>query len=130
MRLLTADNQDLLEARGFEISELTGFEQHSLPLYAHRPMADKKPGDVVLNARVCNPESLDDGEATYLARKAFHGMFPWLPGAECTKRTFVEITVTGDGGAVEQSSQAKGCQWCRKRKRGKRRVARSSESAG
>ncbi len=126
MQLLTTDKQEILEAQGFEIAELTGFDRHSLPLYAHKPMADKKPGDVVLHARVGNPESLDDGEATYLARKAFHGMFPWLPGAECIKRTFVDVNVPGGGDSIEQSVQAKGCRWCRKGRRGRRRSTSSA----
>ncbi len=114
MQLLTADKQDLLEAQGFEIAELTGFDQHSLPLFAHRPLGDKRPGDVVLNVRVGNPESLDDAEATYLARKAFHGMYPWQPGTECLKRSFVTVTVADGGGAAKESEKAKGCRWCRK----------------
>lgn len=126
MQFLTANNQELLEAQGFEIAELTGFDRHSVPLYAHRPLSDKNSGDVVLHARVGNPDSLDDGEATYLARKVFHGMFPWLPGAECNKRTFVEVNVVGSGSSVEQSVQAKGCRWCRKGKRGKRRAGTSA----
>ncbi len=128
MQLLTADKVDLLEAQGFEIAELAGFEHHTLPLYAHRPISDKKPGDVVLRARVGNPESLDDGEAAYLARKAFHGMFPWLPGAECIRRTFVDVTIGGNGLAdskeVEQSTRAKGCRWCRTGKRRRRKTRR------
>lgn len=113
MQLLTSGKQDMLEAQGFEIAELTGFDRHSIPLYAHHPLGDKKPGDVVLHVRVGNPESLDDGEANYLARKAFHGMFPWLPGAECIKRSFVTMNVVGGSGSTEQSAKAKGCRWCR-----------------
>ncbi len=117
MQLLTSDNRDRLEAQGFEIAELTGFEDHSLPLYAHRPLADKKAGDVVVRARVGNPKALDDGEAAYLARKAFHGLFPWLPGADCIKRTFFDVTVSAtasnDNARIRRTEPAKGCKWCR-----------------
>ena len=125
MQNLTTDRQDLLEANGFQIAELTGFDSHSLALYAHRAMADKKPGDVVLNARVGNPESLDDGEATYLARKAFHGLFPWLPGKDCMKRTFVEVSIGSDGRKIESGARANGSKWCRK-STARRRTARKS----
>ncbi len=117
MQILSSGNRDLLEARGFEIAELTGFESNSLPLYTHRLLGDKKPGDVVLRARVGNPESLDDSEASYLARKAFHGMFPWMPGEDCVKRTFLDVTINRNGTAgdnqVQQSEPTKGCRWCR-----------------
>ncbi len=126
MQLLATDKQDLLEAQGFEIAEFTGFDQHSLPLYAHRELGDKKPGDVVMRVRVGNPESLDDGEATYLARKAFHGMFPWQPGAECSRRTFVEVKFSETGEAIREEGQAKGCRWCRKSKAAGKRGSRAA----
>lgn len=117
MQLLTLDNRERLEAQGFDIAELTGFDDHSVPLYAHRPMADKKPGDVVVRARVGNPDALGDGEAVYLARKAFHGLFPWLPGADCVKRTFFDLTISENAGSegprVQRSKSTNGCKWCR-----------------
>ncbi len=117
MQLLTAEKQDLLEAQGFEIAELTGFEQHTLPLYAHRELGDKRPGDVILQVRVGHPDSLDDGEATYLARKAFHGMFPWLPGPDCLKRTFVTVDPDRANDSSSQDKPVKGCSWCRSKRR-------------
>ena len=111
LQALNNENAHALEARGFEISEMTGFDDHSIPLFAHRDMGDKKIGDVVLKARVGNPDSLDNAEAVYLARKAHHGMFPWLPGEECMQRTFREFD--GAEGATDQSVPAKGCRWCR-----------------
>lgn len=119
MQLLTSKNVELLEAQGFEIAELTGFDDHSIPLYTHRPAGDKQPGDIVVRARVGNPDALDDGEATYLARKAFHGMFPWLPGEDCVKRSFFDVTVTGTGlsggdSQTRRTETVKGCKWCRK----------------
>ena len=128
MQLLTADKQELLEAQGFDIAELTGFDQHSLPFFAHRPLGDKKSGDVVLNVRVGNPASLDEAEATYLARKAFHGMYPWQPGSECMKHSFVTVKVANDGGAAEQSKQAQGCRWCRKKEPVSGRIKESEEA--
>lgn len=110
-------NRELLEAKGFEISEMTGFESHNLPLFAHRHIGDKHAGDVVLNARIGDPSSLDDAEATYLARKAFHGLFPWQPGKECLERRFVEIAfVRESASSVQQKSgeASFGCRWCRK----------------
>lgn len=115
---LTSSNRELLEAQGFEVAELTGFDQHFLPLYTHRRLNDKQPGDIVLRARVGNPDSLDDGEASYLARKAYHGLFPWPPGNECTRRTFFDVTVTGGpaggGGRVVKGAKGNGCKWCRR----------------
>lgn len=111
---LSSDNRDRLEAQGFEIAELKGFDDHRLPLYTHKETTDKKPGDVVLNARVGNPGSLDDGEATYLARKAFHGLFPWLPGADCMSHQFQDISIPRENGKkVERSEPVMGCKWCR-----------------
>lgn len=111
MILLNPVNREQLEARGFDIAEMTGFNDHWLPLYTHRQIADKQPGDVVVRARVGNPQSLDDGEASYLARKAFHGLFPWTPGAECMKRTFANI----GPGTVSRDGAARGCRWCQQR---------------
>lgn len=111
---LSSDNRDRLEAQGFEIAELKGFADHRVPLYTHKATSDKKPGDVILNARVGNPGSLDDGEATYLARKAFHGLFPWLPGADCMARQFQDISIPRENGKkVERGEPTMGCKWCR-----------------
>ncbi len=114
MQLLRDENQRVLEAQGFGIAELTGFEDHSIPLYAHHSTGDKAPGDVVLRARVSNPDALDDGEASYLARKAFHGMFPWQPGAECMRREFVDVQISRKDSSVTESPRVAGCRWCRK----------------
>lgn len=131
MQLLSSANMEQLEAQGFGISELTGFDDHSMPLFTHRPIGDKQPGDVVVRARIGNPDALDDGEATYLARKAFHGLFPWLPGAECVKRSFFDVTIpnavtAGGTGQPNRSEKAFGCKWCRKSKPTKTRKRRGS----
>jgi hypothetical protein len=130
---LSSENAAWLDAQGYEIAELKGFDDHRLPLYTHRAVSDKQPGDVVIRARVGNPAALDDGEAVYLARKASYGFFPWRPGDECMQRRFQDVSYTRNGigsTKVERGESLMGCRWCRERaaegtKRRKGRPAKS-----
>ena len=111
-----AEHRDSLGRQGFAISSWIGFDTHMVPFYTHHDVADKKRGDVVFKARVGNPKTLNSGEATYFARKAAQGYFPWQPGADCLARTFrnIEIRKRPLGGTERiESAPYKGCRWCR-----------------
>ena len=115
---LSSENTAWLDAQGYGIAELKGFDDRYVPLYTHRAVSDKQPGDIVLRARVGNPEALDNGEAVYLARKAAYGFFPWQPGDECLKRRFQDVSYRRDGAGmtqVERGETVMGCRWCRER---------------
>lgn len=112
----TADNKRSLEASGYRITEWKGFTDHWIPLYTHKDLVDKKPGDVAFRARVGDPKTLNNGEASYLSRKAAEGFFPWKPD-ECLSHRFENVTYVKDplgGTKVIRSEPTMGCKWCRK----------------
>ena len=111
---LTAANRASLAGAGYAVTTF-GLESHWIPLYTHKPLTDKKRGDVAFKARVGNPKTLNDGEAYYLARKAAQGFFPWLPG-ECLTHKFTNVEYVKDklgGTRVVRHEPTMGCKWCR-----------------
>jgi len=111
-----AENQVELSRQGYSIHQWIGFDDHMIPLYTHRPVSDKKTGDVVFKVRVGDPRTLNNGEATYLAKKAAQGFFIWKPGEECMKRTFknIEFKKRPLGGMEKiEHEPTHGCAWCR-----------------
>jgi hypothetical protein len=113
---VTSDNRDLLLAQGYGISELIGFEEHSIPLYTHKQLVDKGPGEVAIQARVGDMRQLNNAEANYLAHKASQGFFTWMPGEECLSHKFVDVSYEIDGLGRTVKTEAEpyyGCKWCR-----------------
>lgn len=108
---VSTSNRALLAAQGYGM-ELRGFSDHFISMYAHKKVGDKRIGDVAFKTRVGNLKSLDDGEATYMARKGAQGFFPWTPGEECMKRRFQSVTVTRGNTIIRQEPEM-GCKWCR-----------------
>ena len=115
---VTSNNRDLLQAQGYGVSELIGFEDHFIPLYTHKHLTDKAPGDVAIKARVGDTRQLNNAEANYLAHKASQGFFTWMPGEECFSHKFVDVSyeIDGLGRTVkkEEADPYHGCKWCRK----------------
>lgn len=112
-----SDNRAGLESQGFTISSWKGFDDTQVALITHKPLQDKQPGDVAIRMRVGDPKNMNNGEATYLQRKASQGFFPWPPGEECLKRTFQNVSITRDAfgrATTSRTDPVKGCPWCRK----------------
>lgn len=108
--------QGSLRRQGYRLETTFGWETHNRPMYTHKTVGDKTPGDVMFNARVGNPKKLTRAEAQYIARKGASGFFMWPP-SECMEHEFTEFElVSRPGGGLVQKQigeQTFGCKWCR-----------------
>lgn len=113
---LSPEVRGSLRKVGYEMVELRGFDTHELPLYTHKRLTDKEPGDIAIRMRVGNLKQLDKAEVGYLMAKGNKGFFTWPP-EECFNHTFEDVVYEEDrlGGRrkVVRGESYKGCKWCR-----------------
>lgn len=111
---LPKESQVQLQQRGYSAVELTeGWEERRIPLYTHKRVNDKQPGDIAFTVLVSNP--VKSAEAAYLARKGGQGFMAWKP-EECFGHSFpvIEIVQIPGGGRTQRVvSTSQGCRWCR-----------------
>lgn len=89
-----------LRQQGYHLEMTHGWDTHQVPLYTHREVGDKKPGDIAFHVRVGNLKSMDRAEGQYVARKGAVGFFMWPPD-ECLDHEFTKLeTKPRPGGGV------------------------------
>jgi len=90
---------------------------HAVPLFTHKQITDRAPGEHAFDARVQDPKNLSTAEADYIARKGAQGFFAWKPDT-CMDHEFtsIEIVARKGGGTIQtRGEQVFGCKWCRGR---------------
>ena len=101
---ITQQTQGDLRRNGYRLETTHGWDTHEVPLYTHKAVNDKKPGDVAWKAHIGNLKQMDQAEAQKESRNLFieDGWVYFLHGWLCVIAEVFDLDIPSSGPEFEE----------------------------